>query len=91
MSVTLLTGYFLISTDDSFFFVEYDNELDVKNTSELYDYCVSQLPDFPPATVTIVNGTTRESKTNYSYCRVDNGRGIFVGSTTTFQSELVQF
>ena len=65
--------------------MDYDLEVNVSDASELYDYCVSQLPIFPLARVTIVNGTTSSGR-SYSYCRVDNGRGVFVGSTTTFKS-----
>ena len=68
--------------------MDYDLQVQVRDGSELYDYCISQLPDIPQATVTIVDKTDSHG-TDYSYCQVDNGRGIFFGSATTFHSRLI--
>lgn len=85
---TKLFNYRFIYAEVTRFFMDYDLQVQVRDASELYDYCVSQLPDIPRATVTIVNKTDSHG-THYSYCQVDNGRGIFFGSTTTFQSRLI--
>ena len=82
-----LLNYHFISAEMTRFFMDYDIQVQVRDAAELYDYCISQLPDIPRASVTIVNKTDSHG-IEYSYCQVDNGRGLFFGSTTTFHSRL---
>lgn len=64
--------------------MDYDHELNFSDTSELYDYCTSQLPDIPHSDVYIVNGSSNSTGSTYHYCRVETERGVFVGSATIF-------
>ena len=73
---------------DSIFFIDYDLELNVTNTSELYDYCVSQLPDIPHSDVQVLIEFSNSTSLFYHYCRVESERGVFLGSTTTFPGRL---
>ena len=68
--------------------MDYDLEMNVSNTSELYDYCVSHLPDIPHSDVYVVSEFSNSTSLFYHYCRVVTERGVFIGSYTTFGGRL---
>lgn len=71
-------------TEETLFFINLDLD-SITNVSDLYSSCLSQVPDIPTATVSIVNETNSANGVEYHYCSVETERGTFQSSRITFQ------